>query len=111
MFFLAGRRSSIFGVWAAPAAPKKQFQKAGDEDPHLLELFWGPRGHPDPEHRRFLAYPNNVYDKSKCRDPEFLSFSLVVLRFPSPTTLFSLVFRSISGSVFLRGALHAKTSL
>ncbi len=58
--FRAGRKSPIFGVWAAPAAVET-FQQVGREAAHLLEGFARPPGAPGPPISAISARPKN-YD-------------------------------------------------
>ncbi len=46
-----GRKSVIFGAWAA-RGPGRPFRWEGGLAPHLLEGFPGPRGRPDPQNGR-----------------------------------------------------------
>ncbi len=61
--FGAGRKSSMFGVWAAP----KPLQKVGGFAPHLWNGVWGRRGRPNTKNRRFPAGPKIMYEEPKCK--------------------------------------------
>ena len=47
--FGAGRKSPIFGVWAAPRARETIQKYGGAKPPIFLNGFGGPRGRPNPE--------------------------------------------------------------
>jgi hypothetical protein len=55
--FWAGRKSSMFGVWAAPAAGETQ--KVGRDVPQLLELVSGQPGPPRPRKSTISGRPRN----------------------------------------------------
>ncbi len=59
-FFSAGRKSRIFGVWAAPAAPQTIPKGGGLRPPPSGLLLGGRRGRPNPNNRRFLAGPQTI---------------------------------------------------
>ncbi len=58
------RRFSGSGRPRGPPTPPKIW---GASPPIFLNGFPGPRGRPDPEHRRFPAGPNIMYSKPKCK--------------------------------------------
>ncbi len=57
--FWAGRKSLIFGVWAAPAAPEPNPKGGGLRPPHLLEWFFGPPGPPKTSKSTISGRPKN----------------------------------------------------
>jgi hypothetical protein len=63
--FWTGRESSIWEVWAAPAAPKTT-PDGGGVAPHLLEWFLGPPGPPKPQNSTISGRPKNHILKNKC---------------------------------------------
>ncbi len=58
-------KSSIFGVWAAAAAPKDHSRRWGAKPPAFCNGFSGCRGRPDPQNHRFPGGPKTMYSKPK----------------------------------------------
>jgi hypothetical protein len=57
----AGRKSSMLGVWAAPAAPTTIPEGGGAKPPHRLEWVFGAAGAAQtPTNRRFPAGPKTM---------------------------------------------------
>ncbi len=59
--FWAVRKSSIFGVWTAPAAHKNIPESGGLRPPTCWHGFWGRRGRPEPKNQRFPGGPKTMY--------------------------------------------------
>ncbi len=59
--FEVGREPPIWGVWAAPAAPKTIPKGWGRRPPTFWDDFWGRQGRPHAKHRRFPAGPKAMY--------------------------------------------------
>ncbi len=65
MFLLAARRSSTFGVRAAPASPSNHFRRWVAKPPNSWNGFCGRRCPREPKIRRFPAGPKTMYQNHK----------------------------------------------
>ncbi len=71
-----GRRSSILGAWAAPAA-QETIPEGGGLRPHLLEWFLGPPGPPRPQESTISGRPkNHVLKTQACTNQVRMSLKL-----------------------------------